>query len=352
MRLEELIVAGNGFVVRSEALARVPRAQIDAAVRRNRLTVHLLGVLVDPYLLDDPAVRQRAALRYASQGGRHPVALSHTSALVHLGLLEPTEPAVTHVTVPEGVRLAGGEGIDIHTAKHWDALGCRLRGGLPTVGVEWACVTGWSLVPIDTRRSPLICAVRERRTTVARISAILEALPHVTGRAEMTELCSMLAAGAHSEFEVWGLQTFYPASLLARSHGQLPIRVGRRTYYADRGFLEEMVAHELDGTRYHDTPEQRRRDARRDAALARIGWLTLRVDYRRAHDETADALAELEDTLAMRRRQFGLPCRRLRDQQSGCIPLYGVSRCRRSVDQPLRGGSGVARRRRSVSRDG
>jgi very-short-patch-repair endonuclease len=43
---------------------------------------------------------------------------------------------------------------------------------------------------------------------------------------------------------------------------------------------------ELDGAKYHFAPIHRERDMRRDAALAKLGWLTLRFSHDRLVNDT------------------------------------------------------------------
>jgi very-short-patch-repair endonuclease len=72
----------------------------------------------------------------------------------------------------------------------------------------------------------------------------------------------------------------------------------------DRAFLAEMVAVELDGAAYHGAPGQRERDLRRDSALARLGWLTVRFSHLRLHREPGHVIDELVEILEHRRSQL------------------------------------------------
>jgi very-short-patch-repair endonuclease len=47
----------------------------------------------------------------------------------------------------------------------------------------------------------------------------------------------------------------------------------------DRAWPEVKLAVELDGARHHTSPEDRRKDLARDAALAALGWVVLRFTY-------------------------------------------------------------------------
>jgi very-short-patch-repair endonuclease len=75
---------------------------------------------------------------------------------------------------------------------------------------------------------------------------------------------------------------------------------GRR-YRVDLGFEEERVAVEMDGERWHSTPQQRERDRRRDAALAAIGWVVLRLSHDRLHRDVGGCRSDVLAALAARR---------------------------------------------------
>jgi very-short-patch-repair endonuclease len=64
------------------------------------------------------------------------------------------------------------------------------------------------------------------------------------------------------------------------------------------------VAVELDGERYHSTPEQREHDRRRDVALASIDWVTLRYSHARLHGDVAGCRRDTLRTLAVRHPRF------------------------------------------------
>ncbi|HEX3866735.1 MAG TPA: DUF559 domain-containing protein [Gemmatimonadaceae bacterium] len=101
-----------------------------------------------------------------------------------------------------------------------------------------------------------------------------------------------------------------PAPIVRASGSRKPQRrtaVGNRVFVLDRSFEAELVAVELDGAAYHGAPGQRERDLRRDAALARLGWLTVRYSHPRLHGDAGGVIEELADILARRRKQLRRP---------------------------------------------
>jgi very-short-patch-repair endonuclease len=248
---------------------------------------------------DSTDIRRRAALAYCETG-----ALSHTDALDVWGL--PTlRSAQVHVTVgtdaPQRTR-----GVHAHRRESFRPHPpiIQLRGGLPVVRLEQAIVESWPLLPRLSRRAPAIVAVRERRTTPGRLLDALQEQYRPAGAKEQRTLYGLLDAGNQSELEVWGHEQIFADKRLPRSVTQHRLEIGGQTVYLDRAFLAEMVAVELDGAAYHGSPGQRERDVRRDTAVARLGWVTLRYTHQRLHNEPDAVIQEIIDILTQRRAQL------------------------------------------------
>lgn len=252
-------------------------------------------------IVDDPAVMRLAALRYAE--GR--AALSHTSALSEYGLCTELPHAV-HLTVSTSTRLRSRRGLVVHRRNGFTVEPPQVlhRGGLPLVRLDRALVEAWPLVPPVERRAAVIAAVRQRRTTPARIRAELAGLPRLPDRRSLQHVLALLDAGCQSELEIWGLEQVFDHPALPPSVAQHPVRVGGRVVYLDRAYLVERVAVEMDGAAYHDNRSAFEHDRRRDALIARLGWLTVRFGYQRLVGEPDAVHAELREILAVRRRQL------------------------------------------------
>lgn len=79
------------------------------------------------------------------------------------------------------------------------------------------------------------------------------------------------------------------------------VRAGGRRDRLVLAFDAERVAVEFNGWAYHGGREQRERGLRRDAALAAIGWLTIRLTHRRLTTDVTGCRREVLATLAHRR---------------------------------------------------
>jgi hypothetical protein len=295
----------QGLITRRDALSVVRHDVLDKAVSGGAL----VRVFPEVFALTDssmlPDIRRRAALMYQPDS-----ALSHVDALELWNLpcerAELVEPAVVHITKGDLASTIDVAGLVVHRRRGFE-LGpptTVVRDDRAVVRLEQCIVESWPLLTNLSRCAPAIIAVRDRRTTGQRLLECLDRNGRTTGAAAMRRLFGALEEGCHSELELWGHQSVFTHPSLPSSRGQVPVRLGTRTIYLDRAFDAEMVDVELDGAAYHGAPHQRERDLRRDAALARLGWLTVRFSHPRLYADPDDVRAELRDILTTRRRQL------------------------------------------------
>jgi very-short-patch-repair endonuclease len=65
------------------------------------------------------------------------------------------------------------------------------------------------------------------------------------------------------------------------------------TVHLDAAIPELLVDVEMDGMAFHDSPQARERDRRRDVALSARGWVVLRFSYRRLTQDPAGCRREI-----------------------------------------------------------
>ena len=253
--------------------------------------------------LHDPTTRRRAALLF-----RPDAALSHTDALVVWGLLaDPPKPTRIHLTTDRSSSTTPNPAIRLHRRSAFSLDACRVRNGMRVVCLERAIIDSWPLLPRADRRGPAIIAVRERRTLAQRLLRELDRGYRPSGATEMRRLFELLALGVHSELEAWGHEHVFLDARLPPSRAQVPVRLMTgRVVYLDRLFEAEKVVVELDGDAYHSSREQRDRDSRRDAELAALGYLTIRISHRRLVSAPDAFVNELMNVLTARRRQLAI----------------------------------------------
>jgi very-short-patch-repair endonuclease len=286
---------------RRDVLELVAEHVIDDALRAGAVIALLPGV----YTL--PSNASRHTMRRAALARLPRCAISHTDALDVWAL--PT-------SLGDSVRLTGPaehassvvSGVTVHRRRGFVAEPPRVvhRSGLRVVRLEQAIVESWSLLPDVDRRVPAIVAVRERRTTAARLQDCARANTRCKGLAEMRQVFSLAGAGLHSPLELWGHQHVFNDRQLPPARCQVPVDLPSGRVYLDRLYDDELVNVELDGAAYHGEPGQRERDLRRDAALAALGFVTVRFSHLRLHSDPDGVRAELMAVLAMRGRQLGL----------------------------------------------
>ena len=290
----------GGVIRRDEALGLFPTYLVDDALRAGAITLAHPGVYRLPDA-DDRATRRRAALAFCPNG-----ALSHTDAL-DVWRLPNIQSSRVHVTVNKADSQQSAS-IQIHrrTGYRPEAPWAFICDGLRTVCLDQAIVESWPLLPTLDRRAPAIIAVRERRTTAERLLQTLDMQPMTSGAGAQRRLFGLLAAGNHSELEIWGHERIFSNKDLPISQPQHRVHIGKQLMILDRAFLTEMLAVELDGAAYHGSPGQRERDLKRDSTLARLGWQTVRFSHQRLHREPGHVVDELLDILERRRQQLGI----------------------------------------------
>jgi len=292
----------GGVITRRDALTIVAAHVIDDAL----VSGAIVRVFPEVYTLPDHR-EDRRILRRGAQAYRPDGAISHVDALDVWGLPTVLDDTV-HFTVSPAKRVGRIPGLTPHHRHMFEPAPPQvlIRRGLRVVKLEQAVVESWPLLPEIDRRVPAIVALRERRTTGARLLAALARQPKTAGAAELRHVFGLAAAGCHSPLEMWGHENVFIDPRLPESTCQVPFDLPTGRIYLDRLYRKELVNVELDGAAYHGEPGQRERDIRRDAQLATFGLLTVRFSHPRLHGDPMGAIDELLRILAARRRQFGL----------------------------------------------
>lgn len=299
--------ANGGLIGRDHALTLVAGHVLKDATRGGALVRLYPRVFALPEAADRPEVRRHGALLCVPDSG-----LSHLDGLAHWDLpgqaRDDLEPSI-HLSRSSTLPPVEVEGLTVHRRTGFEPVAPQtvIRLGARVVRMEQAIVESWPLLAAPDQRLPAIVAVRDRRTRGDRLLSCLDLQPRTAGAAQMRQLFELLSLGIHSHLEAWGHVRVFTDRRLPRSRAQVPVTLtsGRRVYL-DRLFEEEMVNVELDGAAYHGKPGQRERDLRRDAALAALGYITIRFSHVRLHADPEGCIQELLAILATRGRQLGL----------------------------------------------
>lgn len=251
------------------------------------------GWVTVPGLADDWTVRAHAATGYA-QGP-----LSHMSALAVHGLVD-REVTRIDVTVRGDRRVRTSRWLRIHrSANAFDVVRAR---GLPATTPARSLVDTWgaahrarALRGFDgVAEDAVLLATRERRVTAAQLTAELAVRPELPGRAALCELLELVAGGAQSRLELVAVRQVLDIPGLPRCQQQHRIVLAGGPVFIDAAWPEVKLAVELDGAAFHGSDAARERDLARDAALAALGWLVIRLSFRQVTREPWVCRARIE----------------------------------------------------------
>jgi len=297
--LRQAVAANDGLITRQQLLGVAPKSVLDRHVNRG-----LVRVVPHVYRWRDAVPNEwmlfRAALLHAGWGA----AISHTTALALWGI-RSFEPPV-HLTVDQSVRRAGSADVVVHRRLHFEPAlpQCVERRGLRVTPVHRSLVDSWPLLPPDQRRPLVVDAVRDGFTTATLLGAALEERSNIAGHRTLAQAIDLIADGCQSELEVMGVLGVFRHPSLPRSIGQYKLRAGGTSVRLDRAWPEAKLAVELDGARHHTSPEDRRRDLARDAALAAAGWVVLRFTYADVRRDPRGVRARVLEVYRMRVSQL------------------------------------------------
>ncbi len=287
------LLGPDGARPSAEVVSASGRTSVVRWVRCGRLQRPLPGVLVDPARAGQWRTRARAAELWS--GGR----LTGRSAL-HLGDVVAQPGPRVHVALPPSRHTAGArpEWLVLHRR---EVVTDRRRGDLPVVADVAALVDAWGFAhskqgsprEVEVVRGAVIGAVRRGLVDPADLVGALEVNRRVPGRASLLHLVELVAGGSHSEFEIWGLEHLLQVPGLPEVTRQYALATAIGTIHLDGALEQARLGIELDGAAYHRSPDNWARDRRRDAAALALDWATLRIDFRRAHDDPGAAQAEI-----------------------------------------------------------
>jgi very-short-patch-repair endonuclease len=302
-KLSQLIGAGGGVVRRRACLKVVEHHVLDRALESGQVIRALPETYLTPAALADRHAVIRAAAIYSGAAA----AASHLTALELWRLPVPPQERVRriHLMTNEHHHPRGAPGVVVHrrrgfTAQPPDVAICQ---GIPVTSLETSIVDSWPLLEHDAKRAPAIEAVAQRMTTPQGLSAALDGCPRLGGRRHLAQLIARLAAGCRSPLEIWGYDHVFSGPGMTGFVRQRPVLLAGRTVYLDVFDERSRINFELDGTKYHGSPQQREADLRRDTALAALGIVVVRFTHNRLVYEAPAVRREVLEILRAHRRR-------------------------------------------------
>ena len=260
----------------------IPGGTIDGWVRDERLHVVHPGV----YAVGHDVLTPQARLLAAVLACGPTAVLSHRSAAEIWELLDERSGYVIQVTVP-GHGIEGPSGIYVHRTA---ALSRWERDEVDGIPVTSAARTIFDLASQGTRRDVEAAYERgliDRRFT--RDDMIKMAMRH-KGRRGITKIRTLIDRDAPPSVTIKEAHRMLLELIRSSSlpHPKTEVPIGR--YRTDICWPEVKLIVEMDSSKWHNTPGRIEHDKRRDAELAALGWMTIRVTW---NDLTKDPIATI-----------------------------------------------------------
>lgn len=293
--LADLLDRQSGVVSRAQVLdLGLTTNDLRRLVRRRDLTRVHPGVFVDHTGVPSWTQHAWAAVLHA-----WPAVLCDASALRTYGLDVPDQGGEVEVLVAADRHPRAPDGVRIHRSR--DMSDALWHASPPRLRLEAAVVRVVARAPDEhVAVRVLTDAVGSRRTTPARLQAVMDRTPRLARRALLTGVLADAAEGTHSVLERGWLHRVERPHGLPRSTRQARGTVGGRAVYRDVVISAYGVVVELDGRAHHGTTAARHRDLDRDLAAAADGWVTVRLAWGQVMGDPCGTVQRLGALLRLR----------------------------------------------------
>ena len=288
----------RGVITRAQALAAgVPRRSIDRACSEDLWTTMYPGGYRSSATSCTWQQRVTGACFWA---GPHAVA-SHRSA-AHIYGLDGIRAGVVEIST---TRQLSARGVVVHRSHDWIGVDETIRDGIAVTTVHRTLIDLVVVVAPTVVEIALDSALSQGLTSVAFLWRRLNRLGG-RGRAGSAALRAMLADRAGlTQHAQNGAETKLVRSLKAAGiHDfQRQFRIFDGDEFVARPDLAWpglLVAVELDGWRWHMSTSARRRDAKRQNAIERLGWTVLRFFWEDVLYDRDYMVGEIKRTLSTR----------------------------------------------------
>ncbi|PKQ25341.1 MAG: hypothetical protein CVT64_10075 [Actinobacteria bacterium HGW-Actinobacteria-4] len=237
----------------------------------------VVRTLPDRYVAREHESSFAARIHAAALWLPEPSLVRGESAIFVWGLLD-APPKLCRLSVPRGTSKSVPAWLQLTNTNvvapvaHWR--------GLKVSTLPWAIAQGFGTLPHGQRAGVVYRTIASGLTTPAAIIDVMHQLPRVPQRRELLRTLDAAAQGAESYLEERSFRTVFNTAEFAGLLRQHRVTCGERRYRLDLYDEKTRTAIELDGAAFHSGVDYRERDVRRDAELARIGILTLRLTYR------------------------------------------------------------------------
>jgi len=183
-----------------------------------------------------------------------------------------------HVATDHGRREPAPPGLVVHQSRHLDPVDI-VEGPLRSVTVARAAIDAAGWLPTARSACGLVTAVAQQKlASPEEMLEVLARIYRVRHTAALREALSDAAAGAQSNAER-DVHAMMRSAGLRDIRRQFPVMLSRGLIHVDLAATlpdGRVLVVEVDGP-HHDDPEQRARDAERDAELLALGYTVLHI---------------------------------------------------------------------------
>lgn len=269
-RLTPLISQPRAFAY-AELVRAAGRRAVEASLASRELVKVTRGLYASSTFAGSPWVAAAAVCRESSG------ALTGRAALAAWGAVLDA-PAAFTVVMPAARHLRRTfPDVRLLRTRH-DVPVSDLRG-MPVAEPEWALVHAMREVGERDALAVALEALGSGTVLPLVLTDLLETLPRAPRRPVLREALASHADGARSILEHVALRDVLVGPPFDELRWQWPIRARTRRFVLDAFHARAMVAFELDGARFHMSPDRWAADRERDALLAARGIQTVRFTF-------------------------------------------------------------------------
>lgn len=201
------------------------------------------------------------------------------SGLAALWLLDLAESVPRRITVvaPNNYHPKSPDWMRLARTGH--VLVREVRSGVMCAARERAVIDAWVEAAERDRVSVVLEAMRRSNLKGAAVMRELAKMPRVKGRRELVRLLEEASQGIQSFLEHRAHRTVLNTADFRDLKRQVEFTAMGKTYTVDTYDAATRTVIEFDGAKVHGTRARKAYDNARDAALATLGILTIRIGY-------------------------------------------------------------------------
>lgn len=280
-------------LTRAELIGLSSDSRMRTALSRSEIVRLLPNLYVAAEHAESWAARADAALAWAGAGAM----LAGRSALFAWALLNQP-PGVIDLLICEDRKLRTPEWLKARRASY--SIKPISKRGLPLAPVPFAIAQGYADMTESERTSAVFGAVAKDMTTPQGMRHAVAAMPKIRQRRSLESRITAAEKGAESWLEEHSLRSVFNTREFDQFIRQHEVVREGRLYRLDMYDPFTRTCVELDSYAWHSSPDQRLRDIRRDADVAALGILTVRLASRDLTERPNWCRATVRSVLAAR----------------------------------------------------